>query len=515
MKKLPRRLVLKGLGGALIGLPLLESQSGWAQARLTPKRFVVFFEHGGTVCGTGVRGNRIDGKGGANGVDAWGPSQQTEALKLGTIHSTALAGLESSLLLTWGIDNRAAMAQPNPGNPGGGHHISNATALTAAVARVAPGVTLTDFGLGSDYIVSNPSIDGVLAQRLKIRNPVPYASINFEVPFTKWGTYGSPFYSPHPTQAGASIPTPSKFNPIKAFKDLFPAQVVSRDGGSTVTGPSAQDLLDHSVLDGTKEMLELYKGQVSSADIQTIDAHLTNLREIELRLASLEQTITSMPGCQRPTVNESRFTESSSRASLETLGNITTPLLVDIGVAAMRCGLTNVFTLELSDMVCPWTNPTYVSSMGHAIGHSSATTGATGTESHRAASWLSTMISNRQWRMTMFARILKGLKEVPEGEGRTMLDNTIALETSEQSNAGAHTSINMPVLLAGGKGVLRTNRYVNFNSRAAANPNTSEYSSNASLHNLFTTILRAFDYTDEHFGSAASPNRGVLSGILA
>lgn len=509
MKPLPRRIFLQGLGGALIGLPLLEAQEAQAAiTAITPRRFVVFFENGGTLSATNNSGSRANGSGAENGMDGWDPAQFTETLNLGLIHKAALSGLEPSLLLLRGIDNQEQKT---------GHHRTNATALTAANAVQVAGTTLGDFGVPSNWTLPTPSIDAVLAKRLKERFPnTPYRSLNFELAFSKFGTYGSPFYTYHPTDVTKVIPTPLTRNPLAAFQQLFPAgfSVGGSDAGVVL---SRDELIGQSVLDGTQAMLTQYRGRFSSADYQTIDAHLTALRDIELRLEELRKPIDPpTASCTKPTnIVSSGFTSTTSNSALEGVaGNILGPLLVDLGLAALRCGMTNVLTLNIPDLPTPWTTNSFKQSYGHAMGHFSKSVGSTGGDKASGNAWRETMLANRVWRMSLFARALNGLKAVNEGNGRTMLDNTIAMETSEFSNAGKHIAVNVPVILAGGKGVLRTGRYVSFNTRAASNPSTSEYSTQSSIHNVYTTILQAFGYDDGHFGSNSSDRKGVLAGTL-
>src|SRR5258708_5913885 len=95
MNRLSRRLFLKGFAGLGIALPALEFTHGKAWAQAAParaKRFIVFFEHGGTIANVDREGNAFAG-GDADGcvVDGWKPTSdgvtdQTLRGKLGPIH---------------------------------------------------------------------------------------------------------------------------------------------------------------------------------------------------------------------------------------------------------------------------------------------------------------------------------------------------------------------------------------------------------------------------------------------
>ena len=129
---LSRRALLRGFGGLMIGLPLLESlpRQAKAQSVTGARRFIVFFEHGGTISAASKTGKKYDGNGKNNGVDAWAPASPAEALELGAIHQP-LAQHVGSLLVLRGIDNRACALQ-SPYN--GDHGWANVTALTSAEA---------------------------------------------------------------------------------------------------------------------------------------------------------------------------------------------------------------------------------------------------------------------------------------------------------------------------------------------------------------------------------------------
>ena len=151
----------------------------------------------------------------------------------------------------------------------------------------------------------------------------------------------------------------------------------------------------------------------------------------------------------------------------------------------------------------------------HGLGHYAREVGATGANAGQLDDWLAEMRDNRRWRTDLVRLILEGLDDPTFLEGgRTLLDNSVLLYTSEFSDPAGHMSVNTPVLLAGSAGgVLRTGRHLDYNTRAVADPNTLEYASDESLHNLYTSILQALGGTDTHFGSAHATHRGPLPGL--
>ena len=486
MKQLTRRVVLRGFGGIAIGLPLLESlqdRRALAQSMNVAKRFIAFFDHGGYISNVDKDGERYDGSGNNNGVDGWAP-EPGETLKLGAIHQPLVAHTESLLVLR-GINNRACQEQ-SPYN--GDHGWANVTALTSANASK----------VGEDAQTSEgPSIDAVLAERLKQRDPTPFASIHLLVPAHN---YGTPFFS------AAHQPSDGEVNPLAAFNKLFAG--VTEDGEQPNPAAERARLLKKSILDGVGDELSRFKTRLSAADAVAIDAHLSHIRDLEKQL----DAVALAPACKKPTVTGADAKWDYYSVPIDKSG----PMMVDVMVAALRCGLTHVGAFEIGDFYAKFLNPTFPAAydIGHSLHHSARDVGKTGPDGARWQDWYDTMLKNRQWRMGLLAQLLDGLAATPEGSGN-MLDNTLLLNTSEFSTGADHSVADLPILLAGkAGGQLKTGRHVNYNLKAAADPMTRQYQTETSLHNLFTSVLNLFGFDDQHFGSEHVWKKGPLTGIL-
>lgn len=471
-----RRAFLRGLGGAIITLPLLEATHGtaWSAGNTggsaIPKRFVVVFRHGGTASNIAnypinTRGSRLDGNGSEQGKNLWNPTDPGENLVLGPIHSI-LEAHKSKLLVLSAVDNQAGVIQsPYLGD----HRWSNCTILTSAKA------TQTTDGAGNQIVHSQgPSIDQVLAQRLNAQAGLPFASVNLMVDGHQ---YGTPFFQ------GPDQPIASETNPGKAF-DTYLGGVSS---GTPNPALVRRQALGVSVLDGVMDGYRRLEPRLSSQDKQVVDAHLTHLSELERRIKAL-QTVT----CTPPSIDHKIQDDDQEHVG---------PLMVDIILAALRCGLTQVATLELADIITSWLPQAFGSvafDIGHSLHHVARDCGKQGTEYARQQAWLDEMLVNRQWCMGLFKQLLEGLDSVPEGNG-TMLDNTLMLYTSEFSNGSLHSENDMPLLLAGSAGgYFRTGRHINCNIGNPADP--LSYQSRTGTHNLYTSILNAFGFADTHFG---------------
>jgi len=473
-----RRAFLRGAGASAVALPLLEYTHGHAWAQGQDKlRFITVFSHGGTI--SNIRKElRYDGTDNHHGVDWWRPSDPTASnLVLGPIHQP-LAAHAGKMLVIEGVDNKSAINRDQYGL--GGHGRCNRTSLSATVGTEGP--------------ASGASIDMVVAERLAARQQVPLDSIHLLV---HGHNYGSPYYA-----AGNQQVTGMK-NPKAAFDAIFA-------GVDPATPDPAIELRNTkrtSVLDGLQDGYVDFRSRISAHDRHAVDAHLDHI-------AALEQQLENPVICDPPTGIDQTGGP----------GNVVAPLMVDIIVAALRCGVTNVANLEIADILSPWTSAGGLEAglnldfpIGHALGHQARNIGPTGPQSHLHDDWLDYTLANRQWRMSVVAQLLDGLDDpnITEG-GMTLLDNSLVLVTSEFSNGSQHAGRNQPVLLAGSAGgSIQTDRFITYDTHAQANPDALDYDSPESTHNLFATILQALGETDTQFGDDHATHDGALPGVLS
>ncbi len=473
-----RRAFLRGACGAALALPLLELTHGKAFAQQSATlRFLTFFEHGGTLSNMGTR-SFYDGTSKHHGLDHWRPSSPSEALELGPLMAS-LEPFKAKLNVVQGIDNRAAMAQDQYGR--GGHRLSNVTSLTCATTTSPEPDRPTSLG---------PSIDQVVADRLNAMQPARFTNLHLRV---NGHNYGTPYFR------AAREAVSGEANPRAAFDSIF--------AGVTTSGPDPEQVRlqsrRQSVLDGLLGGYTAFKAKVGASDRHRIDAHFEHLRALERELEAVDLT----PSCVVPDRPE-------STTSAEVVG----PLQVQLIVAAIRCGLTNVANLQIADILTPWTTAGTPMNQprGHSLGHQAREVGPTGADAAKHDGWVAEMSDNRKWRMGLMKQLVEALDDPDFMEGdRTILDNSLVLYTSEFSNASQHVARNLPILLAGSAGgQLSTGRNLEYNTVRAADPSSNGYDSTASTHNLYTSILHLFGGDDDHFGNDDAPSRGPLAGLI-
>jgi hypothetical protein len=71
---------------------------------------------------------------------------------------------------------------------------------------------------------------------------------------------------------------------------------------------------------------------------------------------------------------------------------------------------------------------------------------------------------HNSWQMARVAEFLKKLDAVTEADGSTLLDNTLFIYANEDGN-GSHEHLDIPVIVAGGQGKIRTGYYMDFRPR--------------------------------------------------
>jgi hypothetical protein len=431
-----RRLFLRGLGGALLGLPALEACSRAPQAaaklarsseRLSgpvAKRFIAL------MCPDGVE------------PKWWFPTGNDASLSLAR-HNQELEAIKQHLVFTHGIDNQVALDAKAKGN-GNGHAEGVSSLLTGYAPSEQP--------IGSnDWRTLGPSIDQALAAFHKQNGYIGAAdSLHF-------GEEGPGSYSSISIRAdGSRSDFYGPFN-AGALDLLFAA-------GS----PQSQQALEnarlrkHSILDGSKADYEALAQRVSGEDLRRVQAHLEALRSIEQRIDRVVQ-------CQRPSLTPPLDDDQ------------TRDIYYDVLVAALACDATRVSTVSFrhSGGGGPKLPFADVQEDIHELSHSivgEPLDGPAHAEFDRYHQWFSKKT----------ASLVTKLKAVQTPEGGTLFDDVVIFQGSEI--AIDHGTVNMPFLLiAGDKTPIRTQRLL-------------ELPAGTSHTALLVSLLHAFGAPIDQFG---------------
>lgn len=406
LRPLSRRTFLRGmLGGTAlaVGLPPLEAffdanGAAYASNGAFPGRFGLFF------WGNGVIPERWIPSG--SGAD-YTLSEQLAPLERVRQNVAVLSGFEVKT-----------------GNP---------------IAHVSgPAGFLSGTGLlvnSEDHTFAAPTLDQVMAQA--IGGDTRFRSIEVGV---------------EPGGHGLSYNGPDNVNP----PENDPAALFERLFGATFRAPGDEPIIDptlslrRSVLDSVMDDANRLKERVGEVDRQRIDQHFEAVRDLELRIARLQDDPPNLAACVRPAAVDA-VADIDGRPQMSERARI----MADMVTMAYACDLTRVLSFWYSDPLSDILYPEAVA------GHHQLTHDEPG-EQPQVHDIVVSIVD-------AYAYLVESLRSIPEGDG-TLLDNSILLGTTDVSYGRTHQINEYPILLAGTAcGRLRTG----FHYRSETNENTS------------------------------------------
>jgi hypothetical protein len=422
--RLSRRSVLRGAAGVAIALPWLEIMQPERQSRAAAapaKRLLCVYTPGGTV------------------LSKWTPTGTETSFTLSPILAP-FEPVKSKLLVLSGLDMKSAVGE---------QYQSGMVALLTGRAQGA-----------AQQFASGPSIDQVLSAAASAGKKFP--SLEFAV---RWGTgraHGkvSPFDILNYANSPKFEPIPPRIDPVTIWNALF------KDGKV----PPADSAWDKSILDALGGRYAALAQRLSAADRQRLDQHLTKIREMEQKLASvsggkcvvpaLVDTSDYNPAAGLSSSDDGSVVDPKTDAAIPKVGK----LMMDMMVTALACDLTAVGTLQWSDGESKYTLPWLNLPQTHRFYMNDG--GYHPLECERIATWYSQQSTY----------LLQQMAAVDMG-GHSLLDESVVFFGSEGQDPANHAKTNMPFLLAGGGGGLRGGRFLQY-------PNLSHNGLLAAICNL-------------------------------
>ena len=441
-RALSRRTMLRAASGAVLSLPLLPSLRARAQETEFPKRFITMYTPNGVI------------------HDGWWPTNvvsETE-FELSQSH-TPLLPYRDRLLILGGLEMKVAAMGP------GGPHQRGIGALFTNM-QLGEGAFVDGCGRTAGW-ATGISIDQRIAAEIGTATPI--GSLQLGVRATENDVQGRISY------AGAGMPLPPMNDPLEVYKRVFegfspPATTPDEDAAKALL------LQRKSVLDAVASEFNALTPRLSAEDRQTLDAHLTLVRDVERRLSI------GLGDCAKPEVppalNPVNELDMPQIAELE----------LDLLALAFACDLTRVASFQVSTALnrirYPW-----VESLGE--GHNLSHTGVSDVDAK------SQLLRRQAWHASLIARLFDRLATIPEGDG-TALDNTLLFWGNEVSMGTTHNHDNMPFLVAGGTWAFRTGRSVTYTGNSHAD--------------LLVSLLNAMGVPQTTFGDGNFCT-GPLSGM--
>lgn len=436
-----RRTVLRGLlGGAVVtvGLPPLEAfldltrKAGATCGGAIPRRFGLFFWGNG------------------NRPEQWLPVGEGESWELSE-ELAPLVGVKDKITVVSGMSVKTGNVTP---------HTSGVAGLLTGAAEIEGG--------GGDMTFARASIDQYIAGL--VGGETIYSSLQT----TATGANGLSYNGPNSRN-------PPEASPYAFFERVF---------GAGFRLPGEEGVLDptlglrRSVLDVVLADVNTLKGRVGAADAIRLEQHLDGVRELEQRLARLQEDPPNLASCSMPDEPFPDYPDIDGRPQLGARSRA----MCDLLAMALACDQTRVFGHWVSD---PVSNVLFE---GATAGHHDLTHNESGDQPEVNDITLQVMEE--------FAYLVAKLDSIPEAEG-TLLDNCVVLATSEVSEGRLHAVDDMPIVLAGGGcGALRTG----YHYRSYTQENVSK---------VMLSIVRAMDIPDTSYGEGDGRVTDGLSEIEA
>ncbi|MFT3684620.1 MAG: DUF1552 domain-containing protein [Phycisphaerales bacterium] len=421
IEPMKRRTVLRGMGVAM-ALP-------WLEAMIPAKASA---SAGAAAAGGGaaapVRLGFVFMPNGVN-YDAWvppgvaAPAAAVEATAGYALSPTLqpLAAVQRHVSVVTGLTLKKARAN---GDGPGDHARSSASFLTGSQARKTAG---NDIHLGV-------SIDQVAAGAVGDRTRLPSIELGCEHGPSA-GNCDSGYscaYSSNISWRDESTPMAKVIDPGQAFERLF---------GDAMEAQAARERLSRrqSILDFVLEDSKSLSSRLGAADKRKLDQYQTAVREVEKRIerAKAESQSRKVPDVKVPAGIPGKVSEHMD-------------LMFDMLLLAFQTDTTRVGTLMLA-----------VDGSGRSFPEIGVKEGHHHLSHHENnAEMIEKIRKIDRFHVERFARFVKNMSETSEGNGRSLLDNSLIVLGGGISDGNKHNHEDLPILLAGRGGGVESGRLI-------------------------------------------------------
>ncbi len=402
-RSLSRRTFLRGLGGAAVGLPMLDAMTpalAAQSAARTPRLGFVYIPNGVIL-------------------EQWKPQIIGAGYDLPSILQP-LSPIARQVNVLTGLAHREADSK---GDGTGDHPRASAVWLTGVHAydRTQPGVEVRLAKTADQYA----------ADRLGRETRLPSLEMTLEEPRAGACDSGDCFYVNTVSWRNETTPNLTEVHPRIVFERLF------GDGGSAEER-QARLASRGSILDSVLEETGRLASTLGPGDGRKLAEYLDSVREIEQRIQNAESRgAQSVELPDRPTDIPDSWDEHAR-------------MMFDLQVLAYQADVTRVASMvvgrELSSLTYPQIG---VPEGHHAISH------------HRGEIDLITKKAKIDtYHMELFSYFLRKMESIPDGDG-TLLDNSLILCGGGMGDGNLHGHTDLPCLMAGTLGGrFRTGRHV-------------------------------------------------------
>lgn len=429
-KHLTRRTVLRGAGVGL-ALPLLDAMvpahTALSRTAAAAKPRIVYVYFPHGAV-----------------MDKWTPTKVGGDFDLPQILAP-LKPFQRQLTVISGLENKSAIAAPV-------HAITPGTWLSC----VEPRISHDPYG--------GITADQIAAKHISMDTPLP----SLEVATEERGGEGSCdrnygcSYGKTISFRTPTTPLPMEHNPRKLFQQLF-------GQGDTAEERVLLAREDRSVLDLVLRDADDLKRTLGARDQAVLGDYLETVREIERRVQQLsKRDTTKLELPDAPSGIPSNFDEHLK-------------LMFDLITLSFQGNLTRVATFMMAAEV---SNQPYnfigISDAFHPLSHHA-----------NSPQKLERLAKLQTYHTQVFARFVKKLQDLPDGEG-SMLDNSTVVYGSNMSDSNVHNHFPLPTaVVGGGAGTLKGNQHL-------------RYADKTPLSNLHLTLLAKNGVPIEKLGDSTT-----------
>jgi hypothetical protein len=355
----------------------------------------------------------------------WAPAGVGNGFDLSPSVLSPLEAFRNDVTIVSNIDVRNAEAFTAP-EIGGDHFRSSAVFLTQSHPKQTQGSDLH----------AGVSIDQIFAGKYGQETPIPSMQLCIENVDQSGGcSYGySCAYTDSISWASPSQPLPMIRDPRLVFDQLFGV-------GATPAERKERRAEDRSILDWLGTSVNRLKKDLGAADRARLDDYLEDVREIERRIQKVEAYNTSgepreLPGA--PIGVPDSFTDHVK-------------LMFDLQALAFASDLTRVFAFKLGRDA---SNRVYPESGFKGAFHSAS-------HHQEKEDRILDFAKINKYHVSLVPYFLEKLKNTPDGDGASVLDNSVIIYGSPMGDSNVHNHKRVPMFIAGhAGGALKGNMHV-------------------------------------------------------
>jgi hypothetical protein len=291
------------------------------------------------------------------------------------------------------------------------------------------------------------------------------------------------------------VPLPAEDNPKQIFNRLFGEE----PGG--IGAQRARLTKRRSVLDAVMDEAKMLRRDLGTDDRTKLDEYLHAVRDVEQRAERLDAWL-DIP---KPVVDQKLAAPFQRDVPKAQAGEYWRTMF-DLMVLALRTDMTRVITYmngsEGNGLAIPEIG---ITQARHNLSHHNGDPVV-----------LERLAKSDEFIMQQFAHFLDELREIKDGD-EPLLDRTMILFGSGMSYGHSHCNSNLPILLAGGKGLgLKHGQHIDYNRphlKEDYNLGYDEWRSlcgkpkdnKARLSNVFVTMLQKMEVNAEKFVDSLGP----------